>query len=404
MSQDPNQAEAGAGSEGAEAAKAAAEISLNTPGKEQNFDERLDGATSQADVLKLIDDAKAGRLTSAKSAGGQTAEEQAAAEAAAVQAKADADAAEAEKKKTEAAEAAAGGEQTEEEKAAAEAAAVQAKADADAAEAAKKKQEDDEEEGKLPNRIRISDFAEVDKLAITLKKAALKQGETITFAEAEKRAMAALGLKPETAKPSGEEADTGLPKTLAEVDAKIAELKLARSKARAEDLDFKAADRLDNEIDALKEHKSTLRAQTERQATAEQTAYNTAFDAAQGRAAGLYDFVKTPDSAGFKRMAEIDRQLEESKDPLFNAADKPLVIAQMVARELQIAPKSPTAGKPVVAAKPAASAQGKKTVPPVASGASRTTTATTQGAELSKKIDALRTPADLENFVQGLGG
>ena len=121
------------------------------------------------------------------------------------------------------------------------------------------------------------------------------------------------------------------------------------------------------------------------EAKAARTAYDQAFDEAQAKAESLYDFVKQADSEAFKRMAEIDGQLSENKDPLYNDPAKPLIIAQMVAKELAIAPKtsgknvakpSTATGKPLPAAN-TPPVGGKKSVPPVASGASRTSTSNT---------------------------
>lgn len=256
-------------------------------------------------------------------------------------------------------------------------------------EAAKPSDEgDDDEVSTLKSRVRITDFDDVAKLAINLKKAAHKKGETISLAEAEKRAAAALGVSQSETPNAEAEAASKLPQSVEEAETKIKDLIAQRTKAFEEDLDFKAGNQLTNEIDALREHKLTLREQGAQKAMKEQQAYEAAFTAAEQKATSLYDFVKQADSAGFKLMAEIDRQLEENKDPLFSSPDKALVIAQMVARKLQIAPKSPNA-KPA-AVKPAAAAiVSKKTVPPVVGGDSRTSTTSTQAGEISSKIQAM---------------
>lgn len=396
---NPNsQAEAGAGSEGTtDATKVEAGDSLNNPGKEQTFGERVNSASSRADIMRLTAEAMEGRAaapaaevkTPAADTNGAPANAEGEGEIKTVEG----DGAAAAEGSTEA-KPAEGGEQSEEEKAAAEA---QAKAAADAADKAK-----GEEEDKLPDRIRLTNFSKVEKLALQLK----RENPKLTLAEAEVKAKDALGIV-EDGSAAKEPADSGLPKTAAEADAKLKELVAKRTKAFKEDLDFTEGDRLTNEIEALREHKLTLREQASQQASNAQKEYDAAFEAAEKKASGLYDFVKQPDSAGFKRIAEIDRQLEENKDPLFNDPNKALVIAQMVAKELQIAPKSPTAKAAATTAakvtvKPAVTPDtSKKTVPPVASGASRTTTASTQGDGFAQKIAALKTPADIENFLAG---
>lgn len=402
----PNQAQAGAETgSSTETPQGGQADSLNNPGKEQSLDERLDGAKSPADVLKLIDDAKAGRIGNAdaveKSPDGAT-ETNAAAEGGEQtqqteeQSKGE-NGAPAETPEGGAEEKAEGGEGQGGEPAAGEQTEKtdgEGKADGEGA------------EEKLPDRIRLSNFSKVEKLALTIK----RENPSLTLAQAEAKAKDALGIKDEP--PAKQESnDPGLPKTLEEADAKIKDLVAKRTKAFKEDLDFAEGDRLTNEIEALREHKFTLRERASQRATEEERAYNAAFDAAETKASALYDFVKQTDSAAFKRMAEIDRQLEENKDPLFSDPNKPLLIAQMVAKELAIAPKSATAKaaapKPATTAAPkppvTTTTQPKKQVPPVASGTSRTSTSTTQGGDLSKRIDGLRTPQDIENFVNNLG-
>ena len=253
-------------------------------------------------------------------------------------------------------------------------------------------------DGELPERMRLTNFSKVEKLALAMK----KENPKLSLAQAEAKAKDALGIAEEDpAKTVAKPSTAPELQTVEAVDAKIKELVALRTKATKDDLDFAEADRLTNEIEALREQKSTVREQVSQKATQAQAEYDQQFAAAETKAAGLYDFVKQAESAGFKRMAEIDRALESNKDPLFNAPDKALVIAQMVARELAIAPKAP-------GAKPAAAVStqvvAKKVVPPVASGASRTSTATTQGdAGLGKKIAGLKTAGDIEAFIASIG-
>lgn len=391
MTQAANQAEAEAaqGSE-TETPQGAQSDSLNNPGKEQNFNERVAGAKTPADVQRLIREAVEGSGRTKA-----TQEEQSPASETPAEGEKPAEGEQPAEPVAE--ETPAAGAETKTGETPAEAAAGEKPKDDEAG--------DDDEVEPIKNRVRITDFDEVAKLAIGLKKAAHKRGETITLAEAEKRAAAALGVN-QSEKPAGETAEANaLPQTVEAADAKIKALVALRTKAFKEDLDFAAGDTLTNEIEALREHKLTLREKVAETATKEQAAYNAAFDAAEKKANALYEFVKQPESAAFKRMAEIDQQLEANRDPLFNAPDKALVIAQMVARELQIAPKSPNA-KPV-AVKPVAKAPTvvvKKTVPPVVGGDSRTSTSTTQGGELTKKIQGLRTPAEVEDFIASLAG
>lgn len=284
-------------------------------------------------------------------------------------------------------------------------------------EAAKKEEEKtddgDDEEGKLPNRIRTTDFSDVEKMALQIKRTAKKAGKDISLAEAESRARLALGIEEPSATKDGQtktadnQADDGMPKTMDELSAKLKDLVAKRTKAFEEDLDFKAANQLTLEIEALKDHRDTLKTRAADTAKNAQAVYDAAYSKAESKAAEMYDFVGQKDSEGFKRMLELEAHFEATKDPLHLDPEKPLVLARMVARELAIAPK--TAGvKPVVRSVLSNKQQPppvvKKGVPPVASGTSRTSSTNPQGAALSAKIDSLRTPEDIEKFIAESGG
>jgi hypothetical protein len=70
-----------------------------------------------------------------------------------------------------------------------------------------------------------------------------------------------------------------------------------------------------------------------------ETAYDRTFDASEEKAIRLYDFVSDPNSTGRKRMLKIEADLLANDDPLYYDPNKPLIIAQMVAKEMRIAPK-----------------------------------------------------------------
>lgn len=98
-------------------------------------------------------------------------------------------------------------------------------------------------------------------------------------------------------------------------------------------------------------------------------------------------------------MEEIDRQLKENGDPLFHSADKPLRIAQMVAKEFGHAPKGKTVKQP---AKPTEGKPPKKKSPvQPASGNARTVpTDTTREAE--KQLENVKSIYDFEELVDSM--
>jgi hypothetical protein len=219
-------------------------------------------------------------------------------------------------------------------------------------------------------------------------------------------------------------AEDEIPAELTALDAEIAQTRAQRKAAMA-DVDMARAADLDDKLDELREKRFTAlaaheRAKTQRaleeqkrvdqekqEAAAAEARYKQEFDAAGAKAAELYPFVADVKSPLRARMKEIDKALQENDDPLFHDPKKPLRIAQMVAAEAGIAPKpttakkqqAPAAAKPPISTKPV----GEKSRPPIASGDSRTKTGRTEFAALEKKISSLKTPEQLNAFMEDLG-
>jgi hypothetical protein len=200
---------------------------------------------------------------------------------------------------------------------------------------------------------------------------------------------------------------SGLPTTLEAVDAKIKELREQKAKVWRDEVDMDKVNAIEDQIDQLRERKMELR---EKAVTTEKTAeqeYDRRFEDSKAQAVDSYSFVSEPESEAAKRMQEIDAEMERSKDPTFHDPNKPLIIAQMVAKELRIAPrkkgeakeegqKSKQGGE---AAKPLTKPVVKSVV---ASGANRTVTKTTQQSQQLAAIDGIKSLADLKKF--GVGG
>jgi hypothetical protein len=130
-----------------------------------------------------------------------------------------------------------------------------------------------------------------------------------------------------------------------------------------------------------------------------------AYEASASRAIELYPEAGREGSALFKRMEQIHAALEASNDPLIHDASKPLVIAQMAARELRIAPHSGPAA--VAPAKPAAtpavrprSGGSAPMTAPLAGASARPAAPTPNGSE--KAIEQIQTPEQYEALMHGL--
>jgi len=198
---------------------------------------------------------------------------------------------------------------------------------------------------------------------------------------------------------------SGFPETVEATDAEIERLEDEKAKATT-DLRFEDSAKLERQLRKLDRHRLDLVRQFEKVAIEQQAArearYNVEFDKSASRAGELYDFAADPASEGGKRMLEIEETLRQTGDPLFNSPNKPLVIAQMVARELRIAPKTKAAVKPAAKTAPAAPTAKPKSV--IAEGGATTTPATkdSQG-KFAESVNSVHTLGDLKKLAAGLG-
>lgn len=133
------------------------------------------------------------------------------------------------------------------------------------------------------------------------------------------------------------------------------------------------------------------------------------FQESADQAVTLYPDAAVEGSPLYQRMEEIHRTMEETGDTTIHHPRKALIIAQMAARELSIAPRNP--GKAGTASKPAAQQPNPaSTAPrsnrghvpmtaPLASSGARTSPGPTP---LDKLIDAVSTPDGYETLTRSL--
>jgi|GEM_PF-1906834 len=278
----------------------------------------------------------------------------------------------------------------------------------DSAEKPEEDEDEDETEGdasahRKQFRIRGSDA--VEERALELKKfnRDMSLDECL---ERARRETSGSNTEDSKAEDTEEERADGLPSTTDATRLKIKELRTERSKAMTEELDLAKADRLDQEIDDLRDHLIVIDREEHGKASQKQSAetrlYDESFDAATAKAHGLYDFLKDSKSAAMVRLREIDATLKENGDPLFNDPDKPLKLAQMVASELRIAPKSKKTAAPSKEAKKSAPVESAQKVQ-LASGSSRTSTQSNGKDQLTQTLDSIKSPADLARAMEALG-
>lgn len=153
----------------------------------------------------------------------------------------------------------------------------------------------------------------------------------------------------------------------------------------------------------------------------EEARYNATFDASLAKSKELYDFVSQPDSAQAKRMKELDDQFKEQEDDLYFHPNKPLIIAQMVAGEFGIQPKTKSAppapatavppatppATPAPATAPATAVPAKPPVTtrplPAAAPGAATTASPAPAANLEASINSVQSIHDLERLGSQLG-
>ena len=244
-----------------------------------------------------------------------------------------------------------------------------------------------------PWRGRLSLNDQVEKETIELK----KRNPDLSLKECMERAEKKLGVN-QTSDDHSSEKD--LPPSAASIEAKIDELWNERTKALGEDMDFEKAAKLDSDIriqerELRKAQEREVRDQHANRSASEQQ-YMESFESSKAKAEELYSFMKDATSAEFKRMAEIDADLKEAGDDLYYDPNKPLKVAQMVARERNIPPRS----KQRKVVKPTAKPRPKSVVQP-ASHSARTVTST--GSTLDKLVDKVSSVEDYEALQRALG-
>lgn len=249
--------------------------------------------------------------------------------------------------------------------------------------------------------LRFAENDEVGRLAASFK----QRNRDWTLEQSLQAAKKQLGIKDEQAAGGQQEPakpKSDLPSTVEDVDSALEQL-INQKNAKMVALDFEEVAKIDTAIRKLDRHRVVLEKDAERQQHSQATEYNKNFDASMAKATDLYPFVADPASAGAKRMLEIERQLEENSDPLNSSPDKPLKLAQMVAAELNIAPRKKGAPAPAKVAAPAAPAPNTPKKGMLPSGGSRTTPPPSTQPAIDAEINAIRTVADMRKFRQKHG-
>ena len=247
--------------------------------------------------------------------------------------------------------------------------------------------------------LRLNEADEVGRLALAYQ----KRNRDWTLSQALEAAQRQLGVTPaktEAAQPEAIEQAPKLPQSTKEADALISQT-LADYKKAMTEVRFEDAADLQAKLIELQTHRTELVRNAERQQAQAEQNYHKEFDASHAKAVDMYPFAADPKSPGGKRMAEIDTILKQNGDPLFDHPNKPLKLAQMVAAELNIAPRNKNAAPAKPAAAPAP-AQPKKGILPT--GGSRTTPPpAAEKPAIQQQIQAVKSVHDLRKVLRSVG-
>jgi hypothetical protein len=243
--------------------------------------------------------------------------------------------------------------------------------------------------------IRVNEADEIGKLALAYQ----KRNRDWTLEQALDAAKKQMGIAPQKQEATAEPKGPQMPKTVQDVDAAL-EQKLTEYEKALADVNFEQAGKINREILKLTVHRSTIERSAEREQQTAETKFNADFDASEAKAVEFYPFYADTNSPAAKRMKEIEATLKATDDPLYFSPNKPLKLAQMVAAELNIAPKSKTATPAKPAAAPAPTPAPKKGVVP--SGSNRTVPPAPKPA-VDPEISGIKTPGDFRKQMRKLG-
>ncbi len=134
------------------------------------------------------------------------------------------------------------------------------------------------------------------------------------------------------------------------------------------------------------------------------------FDRCAAHTLDLYPDASRAGTPLYERMQEIHAALEAAGDPVISHQHKPLVIAQMAARELSIAPRRGVGGRRLAdTRRPAAHAVSGGNFPAMTMTAALSPTPGQRRTEhgptpLVREIRAIRSPQDYDRLIRGLTG
>lgn len=246
-------------------------------------------------------------------------------------------------------------------------------------------------------RPRLDALPDVEKEAIQLRRTLKQQGKDVSLAECIRRTEAKYADVPPPGDPQQTTQQTQqLPDTQA-IEDKIADLK-RQQKGAAKEADTEKMMDLTEAIETGQEALRNAVNQHEQAHRQELVTRDRALKDSKAKAHQLYPALKQPDSPLVKAWNEVYSALQANNDPLLNGTntDAPLVITQMAAARIGMAPASTTKA-PTKATPPTqqnSTTQSRPVQP--APGSAKSTAPANATGQLASKLDSVKTPDDYE--------
>jgi len=274
------------------------------------------------------------------------------------------------------------------------------------------------EEGREAKRIHLNlqGLSAISRETILI----MRRNPDLSPSEAEARAKTKLGVSQpgnSTAAPAAgtqgqqQQEATAPVQTLEDTQKQITEARKALREA-TKAMQFETQAELQDKLFDLQQQEFRLTREADTKASRAQQEFHTTVDVSQRKALELYPDVAKADSPLVRRMEEIDADLQDSGNPLFDSPDKYLKIAQMAANDLGVAPKSKKAASTVAAvkpqgqvqlpARPAAGTTSRATQPPPISGGGARTTQSNAAQTLNEVLDKVTSLDDYEALKREL--
>lgn len=254
-----------------------------------------------------------------------------------------------------------------------------------------------------PSRVHFRPGSELDATVLRISKAT---GKSITDPATIAAAKASLGIvdaAPATVPaPTGAPAADVMPTSISEVDAQMENLRTQRLEAQ-NSFRFEDADKLERQIDSLKDHKYTLREQTQHQAGIEQHRHDTIWTESATKAANMYPAAADPQSALTKLAREKQQIAQQNGDPRYSDPRSALYFVQEAAYDLGIAavvvaPAAPAPVAPPTAPLSVSQPSGHPPLSAIISGGNPQSPTNRPSTE-TETVKSIKTPQDYEALL-----